>query len=145
MVQIKLRGRMDKMRQGEIIMRCPDCNKFVALELQDPEENSTEFDPQTGAIEAEYRIVRNCADCGTELKETTITLSGEVDVTEHQGEGHELTAEFEAEGVEEGGGRYAKSYFGVSCTCTVKCSCGELDETVDMSDKVAASEMEELV
>jgi len=125
-------------------MRCPDCSKFVSLELQEPEENSAEFDPQTGTIEAEYRLVRNCADCGTELKETTISLSGEVDVAEHQGEGHELTAEFTAEATEDGGGRYAKSYFGVSCICTVTCSCGELDENVDMSDKVAASEMEEL-
>lgn len=125
--------------------RCSDCNKFAGLETQDPEEQDATFDEETGAIEASYRIVRNCADCGTEMKEATIELSDEVDVSEHQGEGHEVTAEFgDPTPVEEGGGRYAKAYYGVSVDVTVECSCGELREVVTMEDKVAASAMDDL-
>lgn len=127
-------------------MRCPDCNKFVGLELQDPEINEEDFDETTGDITAEYRIVRVCADCGTELKEATIQFSEQVDgefLEKHTGEGHSLTADFSAENLEIGGGRYQKAFFGIDLRVTATCSCGEAWED-NFSDQVAASEMDEL-
>lgn len=127
--------------------RCPDCNKFATLEFQDPEESLTEFDPETGHIEAEYRIIRNCADCGTEMKEATITFDEQLDssITDaHTGDGHGLSAEFSAEQYEEGGGRYAKAYFGVELTVTITCECGSVNEVLTLVEKEAASSMDDL-
>jgi Pyruvate/2-oxoacid:ferredoxin oxidoreductase gamma subunit len=121
---------------------------MVSMELQDePEEERAEFDAKTGEIDASYRIVRTCAECGTELKEATFDFEETLDqdiLDEHKGEGHELSAKFDAESIEESGTRYAKSYFGVMLAVTVSCSCG-FDHEIHMLDKVAASEMEELV
>ena len=51
-------------------MRCPDCNKFTGLETQEPELNTIEstYSNETFTITADGRTVRQCADCGTELK-----------------------------------------------------------------------------
>jgi len=129
-------------------MKCPSCNKFASLEMQEPEVQSVEID-DFGNISAEVRIVRNAACCGDEMKEATLTLEGsvfEADVVGHKGKGHDF--EVEEDGVdmiEEDGSRYQKSYFGASLTVKVTCSCGKMEPiTVEMSDKVAASEMEEL-
>lgn len=128
-------------------MRCDNCNKFVSLDCDEPEVENEDFDGEAGRIDAEYRIIRTCSDCGQEMKEATITFDEDIsDKTEdHQGEGHELSAEFDASLLEEGGGRYKKSYFGVDLKVTVTCSCGDFHEVFDYSDKVAASEMDELL
>jgi hypothetical protein len=114
-------------------MRCDNCNKFASLESpEEAEEQSTDFDSTTGQWNAEYRIVRNCADCGQEMKEATFSFEDQLDdemVEEHQDEGHELTANFTAEVLEEGGGRYKKSYYGVSLMVGITCSCGKLTDS----------------
>lgn len=129
-------------------MRCPDCNKFVGLEFQDPEVNSIEIDAE-GAITCECRIVRCCADCSQELKEATLDMQDELppdDVTAHTGEGHEFSIEEEGvDQVEEGGGRYAKSYFGATVNYKVTCTCGKYEHTGELTDKVPASGMDEMV
>ena len=128
-------------------MRCPNCSKFVSLEMQEPEENATDFDTETGEITADYRIYRTCAECGEEMKEATIEFSDNADpnfMEEHQGESHQLDAVFSAEPLEEGGGRYVKSFFGVDLTVEITCTCGAT-ESVSLSEKIAASYMEELV
>ena len=74
-------------------------------------------------------------------------------LAEHDGKGHELTVEADdPEQVEEGGGRYAKSYFGASVSYRIHCKCrrkgGEDGEPIHegvLEDKVAASEMDELL
>lgn len=158
--------------------RCPDCNKFVSLETNEPEEDSIEIDseptatsseeseesegsgaegetvepsenkpePRTGHISATYRIVRVCADCGTELKEATIEMEEDVEIPAgHEGDDHELEIEGEAESTEKGGGRYAKSFYGVHVHYTVSCSCGAAGLLEgDLEDEVAASHMDEL-
>lgn len=146
-------------------MRCPNCNKFVPLELQEPEVDCLEVtyneaaDAQsepTFTITGNVRIVRTCEECGQEMKEATLEIEQEVDLGENvdfkmtdklradPAPLENVHVEEEVESLEEGGGRYAKSYFGASIHFTVY-----LDKVavaaVDWSDKIAASEMDELV
>lgn len=140
-------------------MRCPDCNKFVGLDFEAPEEPDT-FDFDVGlsddekraesvVVEATVRIVRTCADCGAELKEAELEMSSEAEFVEHDlGPDCEVYAEMdEVQAIEEGGGRYKKSYYGLSIDYSIKCACDreKVLTTGSMSEKVAASEMEELV
>ncbi len=127
-------------------MRCPDCSKFVSLEFAEPEVDNIEVDAD-GNVTGGVRIHRDCADCGNELKEATFDIDVTVEIGEHTGEGHELEIDGEpdVEQIEEGGGRYAKAYFGAKVTFTVKCSCGGLEVDGEYEDKVAASQMDELV
>lgn len=141
-------------------MRCPDCSKFVSLEMSDPEiDGELEIDEE-GTVTGSVRIVRCCAECGTELKEATLDFEWappEADIKGHinkEGEDkHSLAVEEDGiEGLEEGGGRYAKSYYGATVNFRVTCSCDEAKEIADrwtldgtMSDKIAASHMEEMI
>lgn len=131
-------------------MKCPSCNKFAGLETQEPEVTE-EFDSETGNVSAEVRLVRNSECCGDEMKEANFSFEESVPdeiIKAHQGDGHELEAAFDAETIEEGGGRYAKSFYGVTLSVGIRCSCqapaDELLWTHEFSDKVSASEMEEL-
>lgn len=136
-------------------MRCPDCSKFVSLEFEEPEvENDLECDDD-GNVTGTLHIVRTCAECGTELKEATIDLeadiSGELPEKPEVKEGetapdYEITIETgDVSSIEEGGGRYQKSYFGGEVTFTVTCSWNEeWSYEGSVSGKVAASEMEEM-
>lgn len=128
--------------------RCGSCNKFVSLETGDPEVESLEVD-EDGTVSARVRIARTCAECGDEMKEVELDMEAEVKPPSEEDagdDGHEL--EVEETGVvaiEEGGGRYKKSYFGAEVSFVVKCGCGcEYEEAGSVSDKVAASEMEDL-
>lgn len=146
-------------------MRCPDCNKFVGLEMQDPELEDIQVetsDPGFATVTMTVRIVRACAECGTELKEATLEIEETVDLQEalkaldegtraklltEDGDWGEEVLEIEESGVEqieEGGGRYAKSYFGAQVTFEINFEDKTLYEGT-ASDKVAASEMEEMV
>lgn len=130
-------------------MRCPDCNKFVGLDFQDPEWES-EPEINGGQITGTVRLVRCCADCGGEMKEARLEVDLETGLPDgHEGEGHELTVEMDdLTQLEKGGGRYAKSYFGAEAHWTVRCSCQQPEDKPlaegDWSDQVAASEMDEL-
>jgi hypothetical protein len=136
-------------------MRCPDCNKFVSLEMSEPEINEDLDSNDEGEITGSVRIVRTCAECGTELKEATLELKG--DISEELPEKptvaegataptYEVTIEVDGtEALEEGGGRYKKSFFGAEISFTATCSWDpewKYDGTV--SEKIAASHMEEL-
>ncbi len=130
-------------------MRCPDCNKFVSLDLQDPE---VEIELEGESVKASVRIVRACAECGTALKEATLEMEDTFegpDPEDAQGEDKEHDLEVEETGVdsiEEGGGRYAKSYYGASVDYSVTCSCGcKFEHNGVMSGKIAASHMDEMV
>jgi uncharacterized protein YbaR (Trm112 family) len=61
-------------------MRCPDCNTFVAYDTeQDPEEQGDEAIDGT-TFTASARRVLTCEQCGTELKEATIEIEGDVTI-----------------------------------------------------------------
>lgn len=150
--------------------RCSSCNKFTTLEFQEPEEESFEEDLQlakdtgevNGSVSATVRIVRNSECCGEEMKEATLEMSEEVTIGHDALEDHlaekegggwawkggcEPTVDHEdPEQVEEGGGRYAKSYFGASIAYRVTCGCGKGDELHEgtLEDKIEASGMEEI-
>lgn len=121
------------------------------MELQDPELQTEDFDSDTGSFSIEARIVRNSECCGDELKEATFNFEGQVPdetMNKHKGEGHDLSMECTVDPIEEGGGRYAKSFFGVSVCVEIECSCQKSGDepvyTEVFDDKVAASAMEEL-
>lgn len=151
-------------------MRCPDCNKFVSLEMQDPEAPDAQVDDE-GIVTGTVRIVRTCAECGTELKEATLEF--EIDLsaalTEHRdAEGEDAcpmkddpTARVElqscdantyedVERVDRHGKkitnpRYQKSLFGAEIEATIACSCGNGEFTGSETASVAASQMDEMV
>ncbi len=145
--------------------------------MQDPEDvqldvNST-LDGGTLDLDVSMncRIVRNCAECSTELKEASLEASEEVEVDADslikciekkvikvkdtddeaeifdwiEGHGEPSIDETGTDQIEEGGGRYAKSFFGASVSYMVKCQCGETLHEGTIEDKVAASAMEEMV
>lgn len=156
-------------------MRCPDCNKFVGLELQDPEDvlldvsDSLDGETLNLSVTMTARIVRNCAECGQEMKEASLEATEEVEVDADSlkkcvekktkmkddvpvetfdwfdGHGDLNIEETSVDQIEEGGGRYAKSFFGASVSYIIKCQCGETVHEGTVEDKVAASAMEELV
>lgn len=132
--------------------QCPDCNKLAGLETQDPED--VELEIEGSEVQARFRVVRNSACCGTEMKEAN--FEPEMDLADkhaavlkaHDGEGHELS--IEETGVEliersEGRGRGTRSFYGATVSFDVTCSCQEepiLSESI--SDDCQASHFDEL-
>jgi hypothetical protein len=137
-------------------MQCPSCNKFAALEMQEPEVNELSLDAESGVITADVRIVRNSECCGDEMKEYSFNTEVEIptelatkinEIAEKAKQaGTEADFDVEEGGIdqlEEGGGRYKKSYYGFTLTAIIKHGETTLGE-VEVTDKCAASEMEEL-
>lgn len=130
-------------------MRCPDCNKFVGLDLVDePEEQSIDHSEtdDTVTVVGTYRIVRTCSECGQELKEANLEVGEDVPFEHLEDSTHDIEVEAEAETTErsEGKGRGLKTYFGVSAKFKITCSCGAMAE-VSGTDEIRASSMDELV
>lgn len=128
-------------------MRCPDCNKFVSMDAEsDPEFDEPTPEQVLEGCSVDVRITNNCAECGTELKEANLSIelpAGE----EHDEHIDDLELEFSVERTDEGGGRYKKSYYGVSITAIVTCkakTCAFKHE-VTAEDKCQAAAMDELV
>ena len=128
-------------------MRCPNCNKFVGLEMGEPEWSQSLDITEEGEVSGEVRIARNCAECGDEMKEASFEIEESFDLEDHQGAGHEVelvSEEPDLDTIEDSGGRYAKSYYGASCSIKVNCSCGVEIESIEWSEKTPASYMEEM-
>lgn len=139
-------------------MRCPDCNKFVSFEEQEPEVDNLEIS-EDGQITGEIRIVNACAECSNELTESSFEIDVSMEIPKkHTGEGHDL--EIEDGGCERisrsgyfkkgefvpASGRYAKTFYGFELSYSVKCSCGEvIEENATVTDEVQASGMDALV
>lgn len=127
--------------------RCPDCNKFTGLENADPEVDESSIDSTQGAIDFNYnvRMVRQCADCGQEMKSYDGEAEAHVeleDIEEFQKlpdsirEGlidgsisYEVSADTNAEVEESGGGRYKKNIITATVTIdyTVSFTVGKKD------------------
>ena len=140
-------------------MRCPDCNKFVSFDEADPEVNTLEIN-EDGVVTAEVRIVNNCAECGTELKEATLEMEHDhsAECEEHKGDGHELSVEessserdsrsgyFKKGVFTPAYGRYAKTLYSATVSYVITCSCSdEWKVEGDVSDEIQASHMDEMV
>lgn len=91
-------------------MRCPDCNKFVSFDAEVEPEVQESFDPRTGVVSIDVRIVNACAECGAELKEASFQFEAE---TALRGPGLELEVEATRAERGEGKGRYRKQFYGV--------------------------------
>jgi len=132
--------------------RCPDCNKFTGKNVdEDPEiTDGPDTDVSEGLLTVTLtaKIHNDCEECSTELEETEIELSGQLDASDHTEDGHGFTVEeddVELSRTDSGGGRYAKRMFGVEGTAKARCDCGE-EFTVDLKgDAVASSQMESLI
>ncbi len=126
-------------------MRCPDCNRFVAYNQDDPE---VELEVTSEGVTGDVRIVLTCEQCGTELKESTFEVSTDDDLTGHEGDEHELDVEADAEPTTrtEGHGRGTKTFYGYHMTYKVTCSCtpGQPVLSEEWGDDVQASSMDEL-
>lgn len=131
-------------------MRCPDCNKFAAYD--DSTEPEIDIDlANDGAFSGQARIVLTHDECGTELKEATFDIEGEVPneiIANHKGDGHGLDLEVgdsELTSRSEGSGRYMKTFYGYSASLDLTCSCGtEGLWSTDVADDIQASHMDEL-
>jgi len=104
-------------------------------------------------VSVEVRIVRNSACCGDEMKEYTFNTDAEVPsdllATMEAGWKKDPPAEYTAEEdsvdqLEEGGHRYKKSYFGYTMAVAIKDGDGKTVGTVEVTDKIEASGMDEL-
>lgn len=163
--------------------RCPDCQKFVGLEQADPEVDSVEItsageiNPETGeqAIEVggDVRLVLNCAECSSEMKEANLTLEGEVTFThskvDKRPEGASMSEppedtesvmcdateeDFEVEvdsseptdayRPEGRPARYQTHYYGVEVTVRVKCNKCAAEDTFDIDVEESAGSFEEM-
>lgn len=136
-------------------MRCPDCNKFVSLDLNDPEvDGAIEVDVDytdgtaTGAVKCEVHIVRVCGECSTELKEANLELTAEFAPPPKGEKDHEFEAEeISVDSTERstGKGRGLKSFYGAEVSFKVTCSCGcDFEYEGTMSDDIQASHMDEM-
>ena len=118
--------------------RCNDCGKMVSLDTeQEPEVLSGPDIEGNEIVVVELRRFLQCADCGTDLRETNFNI--EALITQEDGsdlppcpsgeDGQHLFEEINGEptyaSFEEAGGRYAKKYYGVSVDGDVVCAnCG---------------------
>lgn len=137
--------------------KCPSCNKFCGLEMQDPEVQQMDVESKIDDgkvflnITGDIRIVRNSECCGDEIKESSFNFEEEFEIKGHLEGEHEFSIdEGDINPTEDGGGRYKKSYYGVEWMPEITCSCGqpveltEDDKSISFIDQVAASEMEDL-
>ncbi len=61
-------------------MRCPDCSKMVSYDEPQATVESEEVSNE-GLVNIEVRLVLPCAECGTELKETTFNFEIDLEHT----------------------------------------------------------------
>lgn len=138
--------------------RCPDCSKFVSLETT-AEMNGEVSVAEDGQITADIRLIRNCADCSTELKDTNLDLEGKVETEEPCKDGTEHSWELDEEGEPEPydraqttdkngkpikSSRYIKTFIGVELTVGVKCTVCGTEVEVTLKDEVPAGSFDEL-
>ncbi len=135
-------------------MRCPDCNKFVSYD--EPQAEISQVAVSGTEIQADIRVVLNCQDCGTELKDnefnTQVEIEHECKPVEQREEEWKPDTDYkpddsekfevENEGDPEGSGRveskdrhgkpiknsrYMKTFYGYTLEVGMKCrACGEM-------------------
>jgi hypothetical protein len=132
--------------------RCPDCNKFVSLELQEPELNlNVEGDSITGQV----RLVLTCADCGGEAKEANLDIDLSLDhdcdrkeddfeLVDETAEPTERYQDKDQRGKSIKNPRYRRHYYGAEITVTVRCNHCDKEFEVTETVEEQASGFEEL-
>jgi len=135
-------------------MRCNDCNKFVSFDSDVEPEISV--DVSGTIVSGDARIVNNCADCGTELKECSFDINEEIPGADaHECDG-ELSVEVEGAGRTDRmedktrtgkpikHSRYMKHLYGAEATFKVVCDKCEFEAEIPWSDETPGSAMDEL-
>lgn len=129
-------------------MRCPDCNKFVSMENGDPEVDRLEVEMsgnESYIVTMEASLVRNCAECSTELKRTMVdseqtvvleVVERECLSTEAEDGIHDPVIDEKDSSVDESGGRYAKNM--ISCTVTYTVTCNNGGCALQKQDTISA-------
>lgn len=138
-------------------MRCPDCNKFVGMDTDtEPEVDESGFDADTGEGNITVRIVNNCTECSTELKEANLEVEFDLsdaieeakEPEEEGGESPDCDFSFDVDVTRtdrtEGKGRGLRTFYGVDVTLTLMNN-GTVIATETLHDEVQASGMDELV
>jgi len=144
-------------------MRCPDCAIFVSYggDLE-PEIESEEIneDELTGSV----RVVLDCAECGGELKESSMEYEVQIEHEcsdaneedsdadgEDQFEIHSTATSFtERRQTKDRHGkpitnyRYQRTYYGAEITTTIKCTRCEEEFDVETTVEEQASSFEEM-
>lgn len=143
--------RKGRKPRGVSMNRCSQCNKFVSLEPGEPEDQGLEVSVEKSAADYEHdvflngnvRLTLNCADCATELAETTLEYE-ESWTIHHEGECEDPAMETHGPDTEfiedsQGSGMFSKRFYGVKVTLEVTCgTCGvkleaESDQTSQAS------------
>lgn len=138
--------------------RCPSCCTFVSLETEAQAQDVTVQDD--GSVTAEIRLVRMCGSCGSEeLKETSLTLEGQLETEAECSEDEHLWALDDDGGEPEvtersqthdrngkpiKNSRYRRSYIGASLTVEGKCSHCGTTASVTLEDETTAGSFDEL-
>src|SRR6185369_892784 len=136
-------GKGFGLRNRSEIMRCGDCNKFVAYDTEiDPEEEgepTIEGNHTDGyTFTASYRRVLPCAECGSDLKEATFEINQDVEIPDECPKGEDGAHAFDSvecsvapssrtETKDRNGkpiksARYMKTFYGVDGEFSAKCS-----------------------
>lgn len=124
-------------------MRCPDCNKFVSFDAQEPEltlEVELQYadkEPAEATVSGSVRCVLACGECGTELKDAEMEVEETVELVHiPDAESHEVSLDAESadpsdrvENKDRHGkliknSRYMKTFYGADISVTVSCTCG---------------------
>ena len=130
-------------------MRCNDCAKFVSLELGDLEVDvGVDNVDGNGAVTGTVRVVLVCADCSTELKESTLDVDAIVELS-HNGAcdgSSDLEVEVDFSAMDEfvpPKAKRQKHMYGAEGSISVSCECGAKG-SVDWKQTVQSSAMDEL-
>jgi hypothetical protein len=145
--------------------RCPDCNKFVGLEPQEPDADNLSIDGD-GDISGSVKLSLACSECGADLKEITLdveyTCQEALDHADekHDDLGEDFYIEWEIEvnnsevtdryqTTDRDGHliknlRYQKHFYGYNTNVTVSCPLCGWDITLDLCGEAQASEFEVL-
>ena len=111
--------------------RCPSCNRFVGVEIQEPEVQELDFND--GEINLSVRLVKCCSECGEELAEAIAEASHTIE----KHEDHHDEIEVEEHGVTEstryeGKGQYTKTFYGADVEVYVHCNKCKVDDVITM-------------
>jgi DNA-directed RNA polymerase alpha subunit len=147
-------------------MRCEQCSKFVSFDEPQAEVENEDFEAEIAdgkliiKVSTGVRLTLVCAECGSELKETTFDIEME---TEHVCD--KLPKETPADGIDEEGSieveandryistnskgkpisaRYQKHMYGVHVVVSCTCPYCSAPITFEQSDEIQASGMDEL-
>jgi len=148
--------------------RCPDCNKFVSLDVAEPEAEQPEVNGDD--VSVDVRVVQICAECNGEIKEWNATLEEVLndEATIHKEENpdddkHVIEAEWQQDPEVEDFYRpreepkpnkkgvikpvplrFQTHYYKVSGAIDLSCSCGKSLGSIQVESEIESSSFDDL-